>query len=156
IGRTDEAVDIYQKAIALFEKEGAVGEAAETSIALAMIQGWRNEVAAGMRTTERALKHLGSAEPHLKMDLLAMRAMVVSVSGDAVTAASLLDEASALRNGAEGPRLTLTYDHNKAFCRYQSTQWEQAVTEARQVAETYRTMGDLWNASNAEAIVGFE
>jgi predicted ATPase len=62
IGRTDEAIDIYQKAIALFEKEGAVGEAAETSIALAMIQGWRNEVAAGMRTTERALKHLGSAE----------------------------------------------------------------------------------------------
>ena len=54
-----------------------------------MIQMWRMELAAGKQTTEWALEHLGSAEPHLQMNLLSMRAVMMSLSGDAANAASL-------------------------------------------------------------------
>ena len=47
IGRSNEAEDSYRKAIALFEKEGAVTKVVETSLSLGMIQAWRMEPAAG-------------------------------------------------------------------------------------------------------------
>ena len=96
IGRSDEAEDSYRKAIALFEKEGAVAKAVGATLALTMIQMWRMELAAGKQTTEWALEHLGSAEPHLQMNLLSMRAVMMSLSGDAADAASLLAQATAL------------------------------------------------------------
>jgi eukaryotic-like serine/threonine-protein kinase len=156
IGRSDEAEDSYQKAIALFEKEGAVTKAAGTSLVLGMIQAWRIEFTAGNRTIERALDHLGSAEPHLQMNLLSARAYMVSCSGDATTAASLLAEARALQKGTEGQRIAVYNEMHEAICRLHLFQWEQAVTGARQAAQTYRTMGDLWAATDAEWWVGYE
>jgi eukaryotic-like serine/threonine-protein kinase len=156
IGRSDEAEESYWKAIALFEKEGAVAKAAGASLALTMIQMWRMELAAGKRTTEWALEHLGSAEPHLQMNLLSMRAVMMSLSGDAINAASFLAQARALRTGTEDRRVTVACDHIEAFSRLQVMQWEQAVTGARRAAETYREMGALWAAADAEWAVAWE
>jgi tRNA A-37 threonylcarbamoyl transferase component Bud32/tetratricopeptide (TPR) repeat protein len=124
IGRSDEAEDNYRKAIELFEKEGAVAKAVEASLALTMIQMWRMELAAGTRTTEWALEHLGSAEPYLQMNLLSMRAVMMTLSGDAANAAGLLAQATALRTGTEDRRLTVALDHIDAFCRLQMAQLE--------------------------------
>ena len=156
IGRTAEAADAYAKAIALFESAGAVARAAGASLALTMLQVWHVELAAAKRTAERALERLGSADPHLRMSLLQARAGVLSVSGDATTAVSLLEEARALREATEGPRLTLACDQMEAHSRWQMMQWEQAVTVGRRTSETYRAMGDLWTASDAEPFVGLE
>ena len=156
IGRSDEAEESYRKAIALFDKEGAVTKAAGASLALTTIHAWRMEFAAGKRTTKQAIEHLGAAEPHLQMSLLSMRAMMMSISGDATNAAILLAEARALRKGTEDPRLTVACDYIEAYSRLYLTQWEQAVTGARRAAETYRAMGDLWSATNVEYIVGWE
>ncbi len=156
IGRSDEAEDSYRKAIALFEKEGAVAKAVGATLALTMIQMWRMELAAGKQTTEWALEHLGSAEPLLEMNLLSMRAVMMSLSGDAANASSLLAQATALRTGTEDRRLTVACDHIEAFSRLQLTQLEQAVTGARRAAETYLAMGALWAAADAEWAVGWE
>jgi len=156
IGRSDEAEDSYRKAIALFEKEGAVAKAVGATLALTMIQMWRMELAAGKQTTEWALEHLGSAEPHLQMNLLSMRAVMMSLSGDAADASSLWAQATALRTGTEDRSLTVAYDHIEAFSRLQLTQLELAVTGARRAAETYLAMGALWAAADAEWAVGWE
>jgi len=92
IGRRDEAVEGYRNAIALFESAGAVAKAAGTSLTLAMIHSWRIELVAAHRTVDRALERLGSAEPKLRMSLLAMRATLMSCGGDASGAAGLLTE----------------------------------------------------------------
>ena len=156
IGRSDEAEDNYRKAIELFEKEGAVAKAVGASLALTMIQMWRMELAAGKRSTEWALERLGSAEPYLQMNLLSMRAVMMSLSGDAANAAGLLAQARALRTGTEDRRLTVACDHIEAFSRLQLTQLEQAVTGARRAAETYHAMGALWAAADAEWAVGWD
>jgi tetratricopeptide (TPR) repeat protein len=156
MGRSEEAADSYGKAIALFESAGAVARAAGASLALTMLRVWRNEIAAGRLAAERALERLGSANPHLRMSLLQARAGMLSAGGDAATAVGLLEEARALREAAEGPRLTLTCDHMEAHSRWHMMQLEQLVIVARRASETYRARGDLWTASDAECFVGME
>ncbi len=161
IGRSQDAVNSYQKALALFEKEGAVAKAAGTSLVLSMIQLWRMGLAAGDRTIQRAVDHLGAEDLHLRMILLSARTLMASISGDAITAASLLAEVRALRKGMEGQPITVNNDMTEAICRLHLPllhlmQWEQAVTGARQAAETYCATGNLWAATDAEWEVGFE
>jgi hypothetical protein len=84
---------------------------------------------------------------------------MTGLSGDATNAASLLAEARALRKGTGGPRLTVACDYGivvEAYTRLYLMQWEQAVTEARRAAETYRAIGALYAAADAEAVVGWE
>lgn len=133
-----------------------MAKVAGTSLVLGMIQAWRMELAAGNRTIERALDHLGSAEPHLQTNLLSALAYMVSCSEDATTATSILEKARALQKGTEGQRIALYNETHEAICRLHFFQWEQAVTGARRAAGTYRAMGDLWDACNAEWIVGWE
>jgi tetratricopeptide (TPR) repeat protein len=150
IGRSDEAEDSYRKAIALFESEGAMAKAAEAAFRLGLINAWRMELEAGNRSVERALERLGTAEPDLRMRLLSMRALMLSCGGDVTRAVSLLPEAGRLRKASAD--LTL---NTEAHVCFHSTQWDQAVTAGLRAAETYRAMGDLWLAADAEFFAGF-
>jgi len=94
-------VEGYQRAIVLFERAGAVANAARTSITLVWDQGWHVEFAAAHRTIDRALEVLGSADPQLKLSLLTGRAMVLSTEGDATGAADVLAEVKALWKAAD-------------------------------------------------------
>ena len=66
IGRRDEAVAGYRRAIELFESAGAAEKAAATSLMLAVDQAWHCELTAGDRTIERALESCGPAESPLR------------------------------------------------------------------------------------------
>jgi tetratricopeptide (TPR) repeat protein len=154
VGRRDEAVEGYRTAIALFEDAGAVTKAAGTSLILARALGL--QLAAVHRIIDRALVRLGSAGPQLKMSLLSMRAVTMSVGGDASGAADLLAEVKAQRKAADGGPLNAFDEIVEMFCLHNSMRFEEMLPTARRVSADQRAAGDLWGAADTERLVGYE
>jgi tetratricopeptide (TPR) repeat protein len=156
MGRRDEAIGGYRKAIALFENAGAVAKAAATGIALALDHGWHAEDAASHRIVDRALERLGSAEPQLRMSLLTMRALMMSVGGDPSGADGLLAEVRAQRKVTDGRPLSAFDEILEMLHFHSSMRFEEMLITARRVAEARRAAGDWWGAADAECLLGYE
>src|SRR5665213_1309827 len=155
MGRRDEALAGYRKAIAQFEDAGAVVQAAEASLTLALDHGWHAEGAAAHRIVDRALERLGPAEPRLQMSLLTMRALLMSTGGDPSGADGLLAEIRAQRKVTDG-RPVNGFDEIMEMLHFHSSmRFEQMLTTAGRVAEIRRAAGDLWGAADAECMLGY-
>ena len=155
IGRRDEAVDCYRKAIAMFEAAGALAKAAEASLLLALTQAWHLEHPAAFRTIERAVDLAGSSAPHLQIGLLSMRALMVSSIGDVNSAASLFAEARALRKALVGDRPAPFNDGIETLFLVHSMQWARSMAEAQRIGEANRASGDFWAVAELDWIVSF-
>jgi tetratricopeptide (TPR) repeat protein len=138
LGRTDEAIDIFRKAIAMLENAGAVAKIAAASLGLVWIYAWRADYASAGQTIERALDRLGPKEPDLRLNLLSMRAAALSASGDAAAASSLWAD------------LGTPEDVSAVGFYFYTTQYERTATLGRRVAESCRATGDLWHAVDVE------
>jgi hypothetical protein len=116
---------------------------------------WHVELAAGHRTIDRALGHLGSAESALQMSLLTMRALMMGTGGDIFGAAGLLAEVKAQRKATD-LRPANTFDEiPEIYLLRHSMQFEEMVTRVRRYAETQRAAGDLWSAAETECMIGY-
>jgi predicted ATPase/serine/threonine protein kinase len=152
IGRRDEAVDGYRKAMALFEGAGEEARAAAIGLALAADQVWHVEFAAAHRSLDRALERVGSASPQLKMGLLAMRAVAMSSAGDSTVALGLLAEIKAQLKAA-GQEHNSIVEGMEMACRFQSMQFEQILNSAPRFVQALRAAGNLWDVAHAECYV---
>ena len=130
IGRWDEAVKGYQKAIELYDKAGAVAKAAAIGLSLAVDQAWHVQLAASRLTIDTALERLGSADPRLRLSLLAARAGELSNEGEAAAAAALIAELRAQWKATEGDKPNGFIDWVSMICLYHSMQFEQLLRTA--------------------------
>lgn len=149
LGRPDEAVASYRKAIDLYEASGALAKLAEASIALSYLQAWRLDSDAANRTMERAHNLVLGQDPRLRCSVLSMRAAIMSASGAPSKADSMFDEVRALRqtNSAASPE---SANMLEAIHYYQSFQLEKVRRDAPRVAAACLARGDAWSASSVE------
>jgi tRNA A-37 threonylcarbamoyl transferase component Bud32/tetratricopeptide (TPR) repeat protein len=154
IGRRDEAVTNYQAAITLFENVGSAVKAAKAGLVLSIMQGWHVEHAAAVRTADRALERLGSADPGLRIGLLAIRAICISDNGDFSGVARLIPEVEEF-SGAAGEPAAAFIDCMRSVIYVHSMQWQQVETNARRTADCYRACGHLWTVAELECIAGY-
>ncbi len=160
LGRPEEAVAAYRKAIDLFEAHGALAKMAEASIALAYLQAWRLDSDAADRTMERAHRMLKAQGGYLLGNVLSMRAAIMSASGEPEIADRMFEEAKACGSapansqeaGApnESPPAQEPADMLDAIHYYQSFQMQRVRSACPAVAATCRQRGDAWNASSVE------
>ena len=149
LGRQDEAVAAYARAIELFEVAGAFEKAAEASIALSYLQAWLHDADAASRTMERAYAGIAGKDSHLVSSVLAMRAAIMSAAGEPATAESIFNEAKTLgqppvTQSAEPARMLETIHY------YQSFQIEKVHQTCPGITAAYLAEGDAWNASSLE------
>lgn len=149
LGRPDEAVASYRKAIDLYEAAGALAKVAEASIALSYLQAWRLDSDAANRTMERAHNLVLGQDLQLQRSVLSMRAAIMSASGAPAKADSMFDEVRGLRQAsmAASPEPTNMLE---AIHYYQSFQLEKVGTDAPRVAAACLARGDAWSASSVE------
>lgn len=149
LGRQDEAVAAYRKAIDLFELAGAAERAAEASIALSYLQAWLHDADGADRTMERAHKTVLGKNPHLVTNVVAMRAAIKSAAGEPEIAEHMFSEAKSLHETA-GDRTNEPTRMLEAIHYYQSFQIEKVRATCPGVARAYLDKGDAWNASSVE------
>ncbi len=149
LGRPDEAVASYRKAIDLYEAVGALAKFAEASIALSYLQALRLDSDGANHTMERAHKLVLNQEPQLRCSVLSMRAAIMSARGEPANADLMFDEVRQLHQSGQvqspGPAKMLETIHY-----YQSFQLEKVRTTAPAVAAACLSRGDAWNASSVE------
>jgi serine/threonine protein kinase/tetratricopeptide (TPR) repeat protein len=149
LGRPDEAVASYRKAIDLYEAVGALAKFAEASIALSYMQALRLDSDGANHTMERAHKLVLDEEPQLRCNVLSMRAAIMSARGEPANADLMFDEVRKLHQSGQvqspGPAKMLETIHY-----YQSFQLEKVRTTAPGVAAACLARGDAWNASSVE------
>jgi len=146
LGRSEEAVAAYRKAIDLLETAGDFARMAEASIALSYLQAWLLDADAAGRTMERADKAVVGADAPLRRSVLSMRAAIISAAGEPAVAERMFEEARGLQPAASqdpGPML-------EAIHYYQSFQLERVRSVCPRVAAELLVSGDAWNASSAE------
>jgi serine/threonine protein kinase/tetratricopeptide (TPR) repeat protein len=155
LGRPEEAVAAYRKAIDFFEVNGAPAKVAEASIALAYLQAWRLDSEAANRTMERAHRLVKGQDRHLLENVLSMRAAIMSASGEPEIADRMFEEAKALDGASpaaseDSPASAVSPDMLDAIHYYQSFQMEKVRSACPAVAAICRERGDAWNASSVE------
>jgi serine/threonine protein kinase/tetratricopeptide (TPR) repeat protein len=149
LGRSDEAISAYRKAIDLFEAAGDFTRMAEASIALSYLQAWWLDADAASRTMERAHKSVLDQGPQLRSSVLSMRAAIVSAAGRPALAERMFEEVRGLQMPAdmpsqnEGPML-------EAIHYYQSFQLERVRAACPRVTAACLEKGDAWSASSVE------
>jgi len=149
LGRPDEAVASYRKAIDMYEAAGELAKVAEASIALSYLQAWRLDSDAANRTMEHAHSLVLDQHPQLRRSVLSMRAAIMSASGEPSKADSMFDEVRALRQPGQTPSPEPT-SMLEAIHYYQSFQLEKVRTVAPRVAAACLARGDAWSASSVE------
>jgi tetratricopeptide (TPR) repeat protein len=149
LGRPDEAVSAYRKAIGLFEAAGAFSKIAEASIALSYLHAWRLDSDAANRTMERAHKLVLDQDPRLLCNVMSMRAAIMSAAGDPATAERMFDDVRMLQETAQIPPEESAH-MLKAIHLYQSFQLAKVRNASPRVAAACRAKGDAWNASSVE------
>jgi serine/threonine protein kinase/tetratricopeptide (TPR) repeat protein len=149
LGRPDEAVAVYWKAIDLFETAGDFEKMAEASIALAYLQAWRHDPDGANRTMRRAHESVLGHDPQVLSSILSMRAAIMSAAGEPATAEKMFDEARSLHNADAVPALQ-PHDMLEAIHYYQSFQLQKVRTACQRVAVECLARGDAWGASSVE------
>ncbi len=149
LGRSDEALTTYRKAIDLFESAGAVARVAEASIALSYLQAWCLDSDAANRSMERAHRLVSDQDPQLLRSVLSMRAAIMSAGGDPENAERMFEQARSLHD-APGVPSPEPADMLEAIHYYQSFQLGKVRTTCPRVAAACRKNGNAWNASSVE------
>ena len=155
LGRNAEAAEVYGLAISRLQRAGALERAAESSMALALLQAWSLESDASVLTIDRALGSLGETQSPLRASLENFRAFALSVSGDVAAAAILWKaedtevdrEVNTPFDGANGIARMHAHSH--------SLRYRETVLWASRVSDACRASGDLWLATEAESFCGF-
>ncbi len=149
LGRPDEAVSAYRKAIGIFAVTGRYEKVAQASIALAYLQAWRHDPEGAGQTMEMAYAVVKDQKPQIVSDVLSMRAAILSASGEPAAAETMFAESRALRTDG-GPADRLQHRMLEAIHYYQSFQLEKVRTVCPDVVSDLLAAGDAWNASSVE------
>jgi serine/threonine protein kinase/tetratricopeptide (TPR) repeat protein len=149
LGRPDDAVAEYRKAIDLFDTAGDYEKMAQASIALAYLQAWRHDPEGANRTMKRAHESALAHDPQVLSSILSMRAAIMSAAAEPATAEKMFEEARSLHNADSVPALQ-PHDMLEAIHFYQSFQLQRVRTACRHVAAQCLAHGDAWGASSVE------
>jgi len=149
IGRTDEAITSYRKAIQLFEAAQDLERVADASIALSYLQAWGLNFEAANRTMAHAHNLMQGQNLHSLSSVLSMRAAIMSASGQPQDAEQMFDEARRLSEAMKAPSRGRA-EMLEAIHYYQSFQLTKVRSTSPQVAGACRAAGDAWDASSVE------
>jgi tetratricopeptide (TPR) repeat protein len=154
LARFGEAVDSYERAIALFSEAGDLQAAAEAGFQLAVIHGWNADGPRALRVLDNALRLLGAEPAPLRFRLLVYKATCVGAfvdvqAGFAALAEAKLVETSLPEGGAPGFASLL-----EGRLHFIAAQLDRTAECAREARARFRAAGDLWGESELWEPVG--
>jgi tetratricopeptide (TPR) repeat protein len=149
MGRFDEAVAGYERAMDMFEAEGAIARTIDTSVDLLWIHGWRADVEAGAPVLARMQMYLDGADLRTKIILLIGTMMMQSTTGNVAEAALTLEKVKALHHAAGIPFAGVAAN---AECEllWNSGQYAKLMEASPKAAAEFRKSGDRWLESDAD------
>ncbi len=151
LGRIGEAIEVFKRAIALFDEAGDVEKMAVTSVDLGWVHFWNADMDAALHIAREALDRLGEAIPMLRCRLLLLRAMGVSGGAEPDAAFAVLAEAQQLQRSLSRLDLDREGAVVETFLLAQVLEVDRVVSTCRNAVRRCRASRDVWS----EVDVGF-
>jgi tetratricopeptide (TPR) repeat protein len=149
VGRAADAVISYQKAIDIYEAEGAVSRAVEIYMDLTIVHVWTGDMDAAESATKQALRHLDGADPQTQIALLTMTGWSQSASGDAAAADFTLTQVKDLHQAA-GIAFGAYSAVMELFFLWSSGQYARLLELCTGFAAELRKAGNRWLESDVD------
>jgi tetratricopeptide (TPR) repeat protein len=144
LGRTNEAVEAFEKAIALFDETEDGLRAAESSFELAYLHLWFAQIDPAIRVTEKALERLGDSAPMLRSSLLFVLATNQSL-GDPDSGFATLARAQRIQRTHDDPNLDRLAASLEVHMRGFVAQFDRAMEVRQDAARRCRAARDVWS-----------
>ncbi len=151
LGRTSEAVDAYERAVALFDEGGDLERMADSSVDLSAVHTWNAEPAAALSIIERTLERLGDGSPLFRCRLLLARAFTLGAGVQQDAAFASLAQAQQIQQSLTNPDLDRECAVVQTFFYFHSMQFDRAAQAWRDAVRRSRMANDMWS----EADIGF-
>jgi tetratricopeptide (TPR) repeat protein len=150
LGRTDEALQAYEQAIALFDASGETVKSVETSIPLFWTLAWSAD-ARWKVVSDRALACLGDADQALRCHLWLNQALGYAQEGDIDAGLRAFHQAGEIRKSLRFPALDRHAFHVEMILRWFTLDFAVTDQASRHASAAYQAAGDAWGQVEAES-----
>ena len=154
LGRSDEALADWRKALAVYEKLGDIEAVGRICSDIVIQLAWRARYVEALEISQRGLSALGEGASADRCRLLAVSGQVLSGAGSYAPADSMIAQAIAMAQelgdqGLLGYVLTWNSRHRMYYM-----QDHEVVETGLRAAELLRSEGNLWDLAEALAFTG--
>jgi tetratricopeptide (TPR) repeat protein len=149
LGRTSEAVEAYERTIALFDAAGDFESLAAKAVELGLVHGWNAHPHEALRVVDRALERLGEMAPALRCSLLLTRALYMGEAGDLDGGFVALASAQELQRTLGDPRLDSLAAFVETGIRWHAMQFDRAAAASRDAIRRSQAVRDVWGEVDA-------
>src|SRR4029434_8743340 len=144
LGRTDEAIEAFERAIDLFDDTGDGPRSAESSFELAYLHIWFARIDAAMRVSEKALDRLGDSAPMLRSSLLFVLA-TSKCFGDPDAGFATLARAQQIQRTLDDPNLDRLAASLEVHMRCFVAQFGRGIEVRQDAVRRCLAARDVWS-----------
>jgi tetratricopeptide (TPR) repeat protein len=149
VGRWEEALDDWRKALDIYEELGDAGAVGRMSRDVCYQLSWGARFEECLEIGQRGLAALGEGVSAERCRLLGAMGDILSGAGQYVAASSMLAQSLAMAEELGDQRLLGVILQHKAFHHFYHAQYREAVDAGMRGAELLRSAGDLWHLADA-------
>lgn len=150
LSRNLEAIQEYERALALFDSLGDHVRFVETCTRLHVIYTWATQFQDVRSIIDRAAQHTKDAPAFLRCSVLAMQAHHASTVGEIDKSLDLLEELHKISENEMPPGVIAFAADQEMFTRYSAGQFHLCEAAARKAARIYEQSGDVWARASVE------
>ena len=150
LARNQEAVQEYERALALFESLGDDVRFVETCARLAILYTWATRFDDVRAVIDRAAQHAKDAPAPTRCIVLAMQAHSASIAGEIDKSLNLLEELHKIPENELPPAVIAFAADQEMFTRHGAGQLNLCEAAARKATRIYKQSGDVWSAASVE------
>jgi serine/threonine protein kinase/tetratricopeptide (TPR) repeat protein len=148
LSRNDEAVEEYERALAILDTLGEHVRFIETGIRLGFMHGWANRIREAGALADRAARHAQHAPPAIQCVNLAAHALTASALGEMDRAFDLFEERLKIPDSNLTPDAMCTVANCEMHMWYHAGRMDRCEAGARKGARLAEQSGDLWLRAN--------
>ena len=150
LSRDEEAVQEYERALALFESLGDHVRFVETCAPLQTLHMRASQFEEVRAVVERAAQYAKDGSASMRYSVLAMQANTVGAAGEIDRALELVEELHKIREN-ELPRAVVGFvAAQEMYTRFEAGQWDLCEAAARKAARIFEESGDVWARADVD------
>lgn len=150
LSRSQEAVQEYERAVALFDSLDDQERVVDIYTRLYIIHAWTRQFQALKSVINRATQRSEGAPASMRCSVLAMQAHAAGLAGEMDQALDLLEELHKIPESEVSPGILGFAADQEMFTRHDAGQWGLCEAAARKAVRIFEQSGDVWSRARVE------
>lgn len=150
LSRDQEAIQEYERALALFDSLGDHARFVETCGPLQVIHMRASQFQEVRAVVDRAAQHARDVPSPIRCTVLAMQANTAGAAAEIDKALDLLEELHKIPETELPPNIIGFVADQEMFTRFEAGQWDLCEAAARKAAQIFEESGGVWSRADVD------